>query len=96
MPTEVLAGVSTFLALSYISSSIRRSWPQGGVPLAISLFATIAISAAATLLMGLWARLPFAVSTGLEMNGYVVFTVIAALGFTWQQALGLVFWSGAL
>jgi adenine/guanine/hypoxanthine permease len=46
--------------------------------------------------MGLWARLPFAVSTGLEMNGYVVFTVIAGLGFTWPQALGLVFWSGAL
>ena len=46
--------------------------------------------------MGLWARLPFAVSTGLEMNGYVVFTVIAALGFSWQQALGLVFWSGVL
>ena len=47
--------------------------------------------------MGMWARLPFAVSTGLEMNGYVVFTVtIAGLGFTWPQALGLVFWSGAL
>lgn len=96
VPTEVLAGVSTFLALSYIFVVNPAIMAQGGVPLAISLFATITISAAATLLMGLWARLPFAVSTGLEMNGYVVFTVIASLGFTWQQALGLVFWSGVL
>jgi adenine/guanine/hypoxanthine permease len=95
-PTEVLAGVSTFLALSYIFVVNPAIMAQGGVPLAISLFATITISAFATLLMGLWARLPFAVSTGLEMNGYIVFTVIASLGFTWQQALGLVFWSGAL
>jgi adenine/guanine/hypoxanthine permease len=94
--TEVLAGVSTFLALSYIFVVNPAIMSQGGVPLAISLFATIAISAGATLMMGMWANLPFAVSTGLEMNGYVVFTVIAALGFTWQQAFGLVFWSGLL
>jgi AGZA family xanthine/uracil permease-like MFS transporter len=94
--TEVLAGISTFLALSYIFVVNPAIMSQGGVPVAVSLFATIAISAGATLLMGLWARLPFAVSTGLEMNGYVVFTVIAALGFSWQQAFGLVFWSGAL
>jgi adenine/guanine/hypoxanthine permease len=96
VPTEVLAGVSTFLALSYIFVVNPAIMSQGGVPLAVSLFATIAISAGATLVMGVWARLPFAVSTGLEMNGYVVFTVIAALGFSWQQALGLVFWSGVL
>lgn len=94
--TEVLAGVSTFLALSYIFVVNPAIMSQGGVPLAISLFATIAISAGATLMMGMWANLPFAVSTGLEMNGYVVFTVIMALGFSWQQALGLVFWSGLL
>lgn len=94
--TEILAGVSTFLALSYIFVVNPAIMSQGKVPLAVSLFATIAISAAATILMGLWAKLPFAVSTGLEMNGYVVFTVIASLGFTWQEALGLVFWSGVL
>lgn len=93
---EVLAGISTFLAMSYIFVVNPAIMQQGGIPLSVSLFATIVISAAATLLMGLWARLPFAVSTGLEMNGYVVFTVIAALGFSWQQALGLVFWSGVL
>jgi adenine/guanine/hypoxanthine permease len=96
IPVEVLAGVSTFLALSYIFVVNPAILSQGGIPVAISLFATIAISAGATILMGMWANLPFAVSTGLEMNGYVVFTVIAGLGFTWPQALGLVFWSGAL
>lgn len=96
VPTELLAGISTFLALSYIFVVNPAIMAQGGVPLAISLFATITVSAVATLMMGLWARLPFAVSTGLEMNGYIVFTVIASLSFTWQQALGLVFWSGVL
>jgi AGZA family xanthine/uracil permease-like MFS transporter len=96
IPTEILAGLSTFLALSYIFVVNPAILAQAGIPTAVSLFATIAISAGATLLMGLWARLPFAVSTGLEMNGYVVFTVIAGLGFTWPEALGLVFWSGAL
>jgi AGZA family xanthine/uracil permease-like MFS transporter len=94
--TEILAGLSTFLALSYIFVVNPSILSQAGVSTSVSLFATIAISAGATLLMGLWARLPFAVSTGLEMNGYVVFTVIAGLGFTWPQALGMVFWSGAL
>ena len=96
IPTEFIAGLSTFIALSYIFVVNPAILAQGGIPTAVSLFATIAISAGATLLMGLWARLPFAVSTGLEMNGYVVFTVIAGLGFTSPQALGLVFWSGAL
>ena len=94
--TEVLAGVSTFLALSYIFVVNPAILSQAGIPTSMSLFATITISALATILMGVWAKLPFAVSTGLEINGYVAFVVIGAMGFTWQQALGMVFWSGVL
>lgn len=94
--TEILAGVSTFLALSYIFVVNPAILSQAGIPVSMSLFATITISALATILMGVWAKLPFAVSTGLEINGYVAFVVIGAMGFTWQQALGMVFWSGVL
>jgi len=94
--TEVLAGVSTFLALSYIFVVNPAILSQAGIPTSLSLFATITISALATILMGVWAKLPFAVSTGLEINGYVAIVVIGAMGFTWQQALGMVFWSGVL
>lgn len=46
--------------------------------------------------MGLWAKKPFAVAPGMEMNAYVAFFVVLGLGFTWQQALGAVFWSGVI
>jgi AGZA family xanthine/uracil permease-like MFS transporter len=93
---EVLAGVSTFLALSYIFVVNPTILGAAGFPQAAVLFATILVSGAATLAMGLWARLPFAVAPGLEMNGYVAFFVVGTLGFTWEQSLGLVLLSGLL
>jgi AGZA family xanthine/uracil permease-like MFS transporter len=60
------------------------------------LFATIIASGLTTLAMGWWARLPFCVAPGLEMDGFFAFVVIGAMGLTWQEALGAVFWSGVL
>ncbi|MFI7709002.1 solute carrier family 23 protein [Nonomuraea sp. NPDC049480] len=94
--TEVLAGASTYLALSYIFIVNPGILSSAGISTTVSLFATIVISAVSTLVMGLWARLPFVVSTGLEMNSYVAFFAVGALGFAWQSALGMVFWSGVL
>jgi adenine/guanine/hypoxanthine permease len=96
LKTEVLAGASTFLALSYIFVVNPAILSKAGIDTSVSLFATLVISAAATLVMGLWARLPFVVSTGMEMNAYVAFFAVGALGFAWQQALGMVFWSSIL
>ena len=93
---EVLAGVSTFLALSYIIVVNPAILSEAGMAKDFVFFATVMISALATLAMGLWARLPFALSPGLEMSVYVAFVVVATMGFTWQQALGAVFWSGVL
>lgn len=62
----------------------------------VVLFATVVASGLATIFMGLYARLPFALAPGLEMNGFVAFVVVAVLGLTWQQALGAVFWSGLM
>ncbi len=94
--TEILAGLSTFLALSYIFVVNPAILAQAGMNKSAVLFATIVTSGVATLLMGLWARLPFVLAPGMEMNAYVAFFVVGALGFTWQQALGAVFWSGVL
>jgi AGZA family xanthine/uracil permease-like MFS transporter len=93
---ELLAGLSTFLALSYIFVVNPAILDNAGINKNVSLFATLVISAAATLAMGLWARLPFVLSTGMEMNAYVAFFVVGAAGFTWQGALGMVFWSSIL
>ena len=94
--TELFAGASTFLALSYIFVVNPAILAQAGMNKSAVLFATIITSSLATLAMGMWARLPFVLAPGMEMNAYVAFFVVGALGFTWQQALGAVFWSGVL
>ena len=92
--TEILAGVSTFMALSYIFVVNPAILGEGGFNVNAVLFATIITSFLATFVMGVWAKKPFALAPGMEMNAYVAFFVIIALGFTWQQSLGAVFWSG--
>jgi len=94
--TEVLAGLSTFLVLSYIFVVNPAILAQAGMDPSAVLFATILVSGLSTIAMGLWARLPFVLAPGMEMNAYVAFYVVGALGHTWQQALGAVFWSGVL
>jgi adenine/guanine/hypoxanthine permease len=91
---EIVAGVSTFLALSYIVVVNPAILSSAGFPRAAAFLATALIGGLATIAMGLLARLPFAVAPGMEMNALVAVSVVGALGFTWQQALGMVFWSG--
>jgi len=93
---ELLAGLSTFLSLSYIFVVNPAILSAAGMSTSAIFFATVLGSVATTLLMGLWARLPFAVAPGLEMNAYVAYVVVGVMGFTWQGALGAVFWSGVL
>ena len=94
--TELLAGVSTFLVLSYIFVVNPAILSQAGLDRSSVLFATILVSGLCTLAMGLWARLPFVLAPGMEMNAYVAYFVVGTLGLSWQQALGTVFWSGVL
>jgi AGZA family xanthine/uracil permease-like MFS transporter len=96
--TEILAGVSTYLSLSYIFIVNPAILSNSGISASAALFATVVASSLATIAMGLWARLPFAVAPGLEMNGFFAFVVCgtAAMGLTWQQGLGTVFISGLL
>ncbi|MFC7815901.1 solute carrier family 23 protein [Streptomyces sp. NPDC057367] len=91
---EIFAGISTFLALSYIVVVNPAILSQGGIPHAAAFFATAAVGSLATMAMGLWARLPFAVAPGMEMNAMIAFSVVGTLAYTWPEALGMVFWSG--
>ncbi|HEY4512798.1 MAG TPA: NCS2 family permease [Candidatus Paceibacterota bacterium] len=94
--TELFAGLSTFLSLSYIFVVNPAILSAMGLSTSAIFFATIVGSVIATLIMGLWAKLPFAVAPGLEMNAYVAYVVVGLMGFAWQGALGAVFWSGVL
>jgi AGZA family xanthine/uracil permease-like MFS transporter len=94
--TEIIAGVSTFMALAYIFVVNPAILSEGGFNKSAVLFATILVSFLATFIMGVWAKKPFALAPGMEMNAYVSFFVILGLGFSWPQALGAVFWSGII
>ena len=93
---ELLAGLSLYLSLAYIFIINPAILSKSGLSVNAVLFATVIASGLSTLLMGLWAKMPFALAPGLEMNGFFAFVVCGTLGLTWQQALGAVFWSGVL
>lgn len=93
---EVVAGIALFLSLSYIFIVNPTILAESGIPAGAAFFATVVTSAAFTIWMGVYSKLPFAVAPGLESSSFFVFVVVASLGFSWQQALGLVFWSGIL
>jgi adenine/guanine/hypoxanthine permease len=94
--TEVVAGISIYLSLAYIFIVNPAILSKSGLNPSAVLFATVVVSALSTIAMGLWARLPFAVAPGLEMNGFFAFVVVGTLHMSWQQALGTVFFSGVL
>lgn len=94
--TEILAGVSVYFSLAYILVVNPAILSKGGFDAGAVLFATAVASGLTSLLMGIWARLPFVLAPGLEMNGFVAFSAIGLMGLTVSQALGAVFWSGVL
>ncbi len=93
---EALAGLSTFLSLSYIFVVNPSILAEAGIDKSVAFFATVIVSSLATIVMGMWANKPFSLAPGLEMNAFVAFVVVGTLGFVWQDALGAVFWSGVL
>jgi AGZA family xanthine/uracil permease-like MFS transporter len=96
MRKEILGGVTTFLTMSYIivvNPSIL-STPGTGLPFSGVLTATVLLSSAMTILMGLYAGLPFAVAPGMGLNAFLTFQIILKSHVAWPVALGMVAWAG--
>ncbi len=94
--TEVIAGFTTFFAMSYIIFVNPAMLSQTGVPWGAVFLATIIASAVGTLVMALFANVPYAQAPGMGLNAFFTYTVVFALGFTWQQALAMVFLCGLI
>ena len=92
--TEVVAGVTTFLTMSYIIAVNPAILADAGIPPAAAAFATCLVSGLGTIAMGLWARVPLAVAPGMGLNAFFAYTVVQGMGLSWQQALGIVLLSG--
>ncbi|MGO2100974.1 NCS2 family permease [Vagococcus salmoninarum] len=94
--TEVMAGFTTFFAMSYILFVNPAILSQSGMPFQAVFLATIISAAIGTLIMGLFANVPYAQAPGMGLNAFFTFTVVFGLGYTWQQALGMVFLCGII
>ena len=94
--TEVVAGLTTFLTMSYIIFVNPDILSTTGMDRYAVFVATCLAAALGSLIMGLVANWPIGMAPGMGLNAFFAFTVVAALGFTWQQALGAVFISGMI
>jgi AGZA family xanthine/uracil permease-like MFS transporter len=94
--TEVVAGITTFFAMAYIIFVNPQMLGETGMPTGAVFLATIIASIIGTLIMGLFANVPYAQAPGMGLNAFFTYTVCFGLGFTWQQALAMVFLCGLI
>lgn len=93
---EVVAGFTTFVTMSYIIIVNPAILQAAGMPRDASMTATILTAIFGTLVMGIYARRPFAIAPYMGENAFIAFTVVQSLGYSWQAALGAIFISGIL
>lgn len=94
--TEVTAGLTTFFAMSYILFVNPSMLAQTGMPAQGVFLATIIGAVVGTLMMAFYANLPYAQAPGMGLNAFFTYTVVFALGYTWQEALAMVFICGVI
>jgi adenine/guanine/hypoxanthine permease len=93
---EFVAGITTFVTMSYIVAVNPAILKAAGIPEGASMTATIVTAIFGSLLMGLIANRPFAIAPYMGENAFVAFTVVRVMGYRWQAALGAVFIAGLI
>lgn len=93
---EILGGVTTFLTMAYIIFVQPLVLGAAGMEVGAVMTATCLASALACVVMAFLANYPIALAPGMGTNVFFAYTVVLTMGFTWQQALGAVFFSGVL
>lgn len=94
--TEFLAGLTTFIAMSYIIFLNPAVLSKTGMDYNSVYAATIITSIISTLILGLFANVPYAQSAGIGLGSLFTYTICGTLGYTWQQALAMVFICGSI
>ena len=94
--TEITAGLTTFFAMAYIIAVNPAILSQTGMEWGAVFLATIIAAAVGTLIMGLAANVPYAQAPGMGLNAFFTYTICFGLGFSWQQALAMVFICGLI
>lgn len=94
--TEVMAGITTFMTMAYILAVNPNVLSAAGMNSEAVLIATAFASFLGSVIMGLMANLPFALSAGMGLNAYFAYTVVINMGYSWQIALFAVFLEGVI
>lgn len=94
--TEIMAGLTTFLTMAYILAVNPNILSATGMDKGALFSTTVLISAAATIFMGIYAKLPFALAPGMGLNAFFAYTVCLIMGYSWQFALTAVFLEGLI
>ena len=94
--TELIAGLTTFIAMAYILFVNPNILADAGVPKDAAIASTIWIAALASMAMGVFANYPVALAPGMGLNAFFAYYVCGVLGLHWTVALGAVFFSGVL
>jgi len=94
--TEVLAGITTFMTMAYILAVNPDILGATGMDKGAVFTATALSALVATLIMALYAKLPFALAPGMGLNAFFAFTVVLGMGHSWQFALTAVFLEGII
>lgn len=96
LKTEIIAGITTFLTMAYILAVNPSMFTACGMPAGSVFTATALAAITGTLIMSLWAKLPFALAPGMGLNAFFVFTVCLGLGHSWQFALTAILIEGLI
>lgn len=94
--TELIAGLTTFIAMAYILFVNPNILADAGIPKDAAIASTIWIAALASIAMGVFANYPVALAPGMGLNAFFAYYVCGVLGLHWTVALGAVFFSGVL
>lgn len=94
--TEIIAGITTFLAMAYILAVNPNYMASAGIPVAAAFSATAISAGIATLCMAFFANYPVALASGMGLNAFFAFTVCGAMGYSYKVALAAIFVEGII
>lgn len=93
---EIVGGLTTFVTMAYIIFVNPNILGEAGMDKGALITVTCLASFIGTILAGLWVNIPFAMAPGLGLNAFFTYTLVMGKGATWEQALGVVFFSGVV
>lgn len=94
--TEIMAGITTFMTMSYILAVNPTILADAGMDAGAVFTATIIASVVAMIIMAFYANMPFGLSAGMGLNAFLAYTVVMQMGMSWQFALTAVFIEGLI